>query len=50
MSGFENFSREAADLERELERKGIILGIDWNELERSQRAGRVVWRVSNAQR
>ena len=31
MSGFENFSREAADLERELERKGVILGIDWND-------------------
>lgn len=31
MSGFENFTREAAALERELERKGVILGIDWND-------------------
>lgn len=31
MSGFENFAREAAELELELERKGIALGIDWND-------------------
>lgn len=30
MSGFENYSREAGQLEREIERKGVILGIDWN--------------------
>lgn len=31
MSGFENFSRQAAQLELEIERKGIALGIDWND-------------------
>jgi hypothetical protein len=31
MSGFENYSREAVQLEQEIERKGVILGIDWND-------------------
>lgn len=31
MSGFENYSREAAQIEHEIETKGIILGIDWND-------------------
>lgn len=31
MSGFENYSREASDIELEIERKGIALGIDWND-------------------
>jgi hypothetical protein len=31
VSGFENFSSEALQLEREIERKGFILGIDWND-------------------
>jgi hypothetical protein len=31
MSGFENYSSEARQLEQEIERKGIILGIDWND-------------------
>jgi hypothetical protein len=31
MSGFENYSSEALQLEREIERKGVILGIDWND-------------------
>ena len=30
MSGFENYSREAALIEHEIETKGVILGIDWN--------------------
>ncbi len=30
MSGFENYDRETADLERELQRKGVALNIDWN--------------------
>jgi hypothetical protein len=30
MSGFENFSREARQIEHEIETKGVILGIDWN--------------------
>jgi hypothetical protein len=30
MSGFENYSREAAQIEHEIETKGVILGIDWN--------------------
>ena len=30
MSGFENYSEEARQLELEIERKGIALGIDWN--------------------
>jgi hypothetical protein len=31
MSGFENYSREAEQLEQEIERKGFILGIDWDD-------------------
>ena len=31
MSGFENFSRQAEAIELEIERKGIALGIDWND-------------------
>ena len=31
MSGFENYSREAAQIEHEIERKGVVLGIDWND-------------------
>lgn len=31
MSGFENYAGEAVQLEREIERKGVILGIDWND-------------------
>lgn len=31
MSGFENFGRQTSELEREFKRKGIVLGIDWND-------------------
>lgn len=31
MSGFENYSRQAEQLEHEIELKGLILGIDWND-------------------
>ncbi|MFA4969807.1 MAG: hypothetical protein WC540_09255 [Sulfuritalea sp.] len=31
MTAFENFSREALQIEHEIERKGAILGIDWND-------------------
>lgn len=31
MSGLENYSREAAQIEHEIETKGVILGIDWND-------------------
>jgi len=31
MSGFENYSREALQIEHEIETKGVILGIDWND-------------------
>lgn len=31
MSGFENYSREAQQIEHEIERKGVVLGIDWND-------------------
>lgn len=30
MSGLENYSREAAQIEHEIETKGLILGIDWS--------------------
>lgn len=30
MSGFENYFREAQQIELEIERKGIVLGIDWD--------------------
>jgi hypothetical protein len=32
MSGFENYSEEARQIELELERKGIALGIDWDDV------------------
>lgn len=31
MSGIENYSREARQIEHEIETKGVILGIDWND-------------------
>ena len=31
MSGFENYARQAKEIELEIERKGIALGIDWND-------------------
>lgn len=31
MSVFENYGAEASQLELEIERKGIILGIDWSD-------------------
>lgn len=31
MAGFENYAREAAEIEREIVRKGLVLGIDWND-------------------
>lgn len=31
MPGFENYAREAEDIEREIVRKGLILGIDWGD-------------------
>lgn len=30
MSGFEHFQQSTADIERELVRKGVALGIDWD--------------------
>jgi hypothetical protein len=30
MSGFENFQSDANELETEIVRRGIVLGIDWN--------------------
>ena len=32
MSRFENYSREAQQIEHEIERKGVILGIDWDDV------------------
>jgi len=31
MSGFENYGREARQIGHEIETKGVILGIDWND-------------------
>lgn len=31
MSGFEHFATQAVEIEREIERKGIALGIDWHD-------------------
>ena len=31
MSGFENYAEEARQLEVEIQRKGIVLGIDWDD-------------------
>ena len=31
MPGFENYAREAAEIEREIVRRGLVLGIDWTD-------------------
>ncbi len=31
MGGFENYAKEIREIELEIERKGIILGIDWSD-------------------
>jgi len=31
MSGFENYARNTSEIEHEIERKGIVLGIDWSD-------------------
>lgn len=31
MSGFENYARSTNEIEQEIERKGIALGIDWQD-------------------
>lgn len=31
MSGFEHFSRDARELEREILKRGILLGLDWSD-------------------
>lgn len=31
MSGFENYARNTSEIEHEIERKGIALGIDWHD-------------------
>ncbi len=31
MAGFENYGEQAREIEQEIERKGIMLGIDWND-------------------
>lgn len=30
MSGFENYAENAKEIELQIERKGVVLGIDWN--------------------
>jgi hypothetical protein len=31
MAGFENYTEEVHEIEQEIERKGIVLGIDWDD-------------------
>lgn len=31
MAGFENYGEETREIEQEIERKGVVLGIDWND-------------------
>ena len=31
MAGFENYTEEVREIEQEIERKGIVLGLDWND-------------------
>ena len=31
MSGFEHFSRDALELEREILKRGILMGLDWDD-------------------
>ncbi len=40
MSGFENFARQAQEIELEIVRKGIALGIDWADVAEVQALAR----------
>ncbi len=40
MSGFENYSRQALQIEHELKRKGVVLGIDWDDAEQVRKLAR----------
>lgn len=40
MSGFENYAREAQALEHEIETKGVVLGIDWQDAEQVRELAR----------
>jgi len=31
MAGFENYAENAREIELQIERKGVVLGIDWND-------------------
>jgi len=31
MAGYENYGRETREIEQEIERKGVVLGIDWSD-------------------
>jgi hypothetical protein len=31
MAGFENYGADTGEIEREIERKGIVLGVDWTD-------------------
>ena len=31
MTGFEDYARNTRDIERAIEQKGVVLGIDWND-------------------
>ena len=40
MAGFENYTEEVREIEQEIERKGIVLGIDWDDAAQVRRLAR----------
>lgn len=40
MSGFEHFARDAIEVERELVKRGILLGLDWDDTVAMRRLAR----------
>lgn len=47
MPGFEDYGREALDIEREIVRKGLILGIDWDDAPQVRQLAREALRCRN---
>jgi hypothetical protein len=45
--GFEDYGREALEIEREIVRKGVILGIDWNDAAEVRQLAREALRCRN---
>lgn len=45
--GFEDYGREALEIEREIVRRGLVLGIDWNNVAEVRQLAREALRCRN---